>query len=214
VRLFTYFRSSAAYRVRIALNLKGLPYESVPVHLIKSGGEQRLPEFLAVNPQGLIPVLEDGQAVISQSLAIMEYLEETRPEVPLLPKGPADRAQVRAMCQLIACDVHPLNNLRVLQYLKNNMGQDESSVANWYRHWIAEGFAALETLVQRYSHAGEVCFGERIGMADACLVPQMYNARRFDTDLTPYPSLSAVSARLESLPAFKQAVPENQVDAR
>ena len=213
MRLFTYFRSSAAYRVRIALNLKGLLYESVPVHLIKSGGEQRLPDFLAVNPQGLIPVLVDGDAVVSQSLAIMEYLEETHPDVPLLPAGPVDRAQVRAMCQLIACDVHPLNNLRVLQYLKNNMGQDEVSVATWYRHWIDEGFAALETLVQRYSRSGEVCFGERISMADACLVPQMYNARRFDNDLTPYPGLCAVSARLESLPAFKQAAPENQADA-
>ena len=214
MRLFTYFRSSAAYRVRIALNLKGLPYESVPRDFMKNGGEHRLPEFLALNPQGLIPVLEDGQTVVSQSLAIMEYLEETRPEVPLLPEGPADRAQVRAMCQLIACDVHPLNNLRVLQYLKNSMGQDELSVATWYRHWIGEGFFALEALVQRYSCSGDVCFGDRISMADACLVPQVYNARRFDTDLTPYPGLCAVTARLESLPAFQQAAPENQVDAR
>lgn len=214
MRLFTYFRSSAAYRVRIALNLKGLAYESVPTDFMKNGGEHRLPEFLALNPQGLIPVLEDGQTVVSQSLAIMEYLDETHPEVPLLPDGPAARAQVRAMCQLIACDVHPLNNLRVLQYLKKNMGQDEINVATWYRHWIGEGFAALETLVQRYTHAGEVCFGDRISMADACLVPQMYNARRFATDLTPYPGLCAVSARLESLQPFIQAAPENQADAR
>ena len=214
MRLFTYFRSSAAYRVRIALNLKGLAYESVPRDFMKNGGEHRLPEFLALNPQGLIPVLEDGQTVVSQSLAIMEYLDETHPEVPLLPDGPAERAQVRAMCQLIACDVHPLNNLRVLQYLKKNMGQDEISVATWYRHWIEVGFAALETLVQRYSDSGEVCFGDRISMADACLVPQIYNARRFATDLTPYPGLLAVSERLESLQPFKQAAPENQADAR
>ncbi|MCJ7557006.1 MAG: maleylacetoacetate isomerase [Gammaproteobacteria bacterium] len=214
MRLFTYFRSSAAYRVRIALNLKGLAYESVPRDFMKNGGEHRLPEFLALNPQGLIPVLEDGQTVVSQSLAIMEYLDETHPQVPLLPAGPAARAQVRAMCQLIACDVHPLNNLRVLQYLKTRMGQNEISVATWYRHWIGEGFAALETLVQRHSNSGEVCFGDRISMADACLVPQIYNARRFDTDLAPYPGLCGVSAKLESLLPFKQAAPENQADAR
>jgi maleylpyruvate isomerase len=213
MRLYTYFRSSAAYRVRIVLNIKGLDYESVPRHLLRDGGEHRRPDYLALNPQGLIPVLVDGETALSQSLAIMEYLEETRPEIPLLPPGPAARAQVRAMTQLIACDVHPLNNLRVLQYLKTHMAQDEAAVASWYRHWITEGFSALETLVQRHSVSGQVCFGDRVSMADACLVPQMYNARRFETDMEPYPGLCGVSRFLESLPAFRDAAPENQPDA-
>jgi maleylacetoacetate isomerase len=213
VKLYTYFRSSAAYRVRIALNLKGLDFESVPRHLLKDGGEHKHPDFVALNPQGLIPVLVDGDTVVSQSLAIMEYLEETCPNVPLLPPGAAARSQVRAMAQLIACEIHPLNNLRVLQYLKNRLGQDEASVAQWYRHWIGEGFSALEMLVQRHSVSGRVCFGDRVSMADACLVPQMYNARRFDTDLSPFPALMEVTAHLESLEAFAVAAPENQPDA-
>lgn len=213
MKLYTYYRSSAAYRVRIALNLKGLDYEPVPKHFLRDGGEHRKPDFLELNPQGLIPVLEDGGVVISQSLAIIEYLEETRPGIPLLPVAPADRAQVRAMAQLIACDIHPLNNLRVMQYLKTVLEQDEVSVANWYQHWVAEGFAALEELVLRHGEPGKTCFGKQPSIADVCLVPQVYNARRFEVDLAPYPALCAVTRHLESLPAFVQAAPENQPDA-
>ncbi len=213
MKLYTYYRSSAAYRVRIALNLKGLDYESVSKHFLRDGGEHRKPEFLEVNPQGLIPVLDVGGVVISQSLAIIEYLEETHPGTPLLPSAPAERAQVRAMAQLIACDIHPLNNLRVLQYLKTELKQDDISLSYWYQHWIAEGFAALEKLVQRHGKPGKTCYGQQITMADVCLVPQVYNARRFNVDLAPYPALSAATQHLESLPAFAQAAPENQPDA-
>ena len=213
MKLYTYYRSSAAYRVRIALNLKGLDYEPVPKHFLRDGGEHRKPDFLEVNPQGLIPVLDDGGVVISQSLAIIEYLEETHPGMPLLPVSPGERAQVRAMAQLIACDIHPLNNLRVLQYLKNELKLDDVSLSHWYQHWIAEGFAALEKLVQRHGVPGKTCYGQQITMADVCLVPQVYNARRFNVDLAPYPALSAVTQHLESLSAFAQAAPENQPDA-
>lgn len=213
MKLYTYFRSSAAYRVRIALNLKGLDYDSIPKHFLRDGGEHRKPDFLEVNPQGLIPVLDDEGVVIAQSMAIIEYLEETHPRLPLLPSTPEQRAQVRAMAQLIACDIHPLNNLRVLQYLKTELLQDELSISHWYRHWIAEGFSALEKLVLRHGEPGKTCFRGQITMADVCLVPQMYNARRFETDLAPFPALCGVSEYLESLPAFAQAAPENQPDA-
>lgn len=213
MKLYTYYRSSAAYRVRIALNLKELDYEPVPKHFLRDGGEHRKPDFLEVNPQGLIPVLDDGGVVVSQSLAIIEYLEETRPGIPLLPVAPADRAQVRAMAQLIACDIHPLNNLRVLQYIRTTLHQDEVSLSHWYHHWIAEGFTALEKLVRRHGEPGRACFGRQVSMADVFLVPQVYNARRFDVDLTPYPALLAVTEHLESQPAFVRAAPENQPDA-
>ena len=213
MKLYTYYRSSAAYRVRIALNLKGLDYESVPKHFLRDGGEHRKPDFLEINPQGLIPVLDDDGVVIAQSLAIIEYLEETHPAFPLLPAGPAERAQVRAMAQLIACDIHPLNNLRVLQSLKTELKQDDLALSGWYHHWIAEGFGALEKLVQRHGEPGKTCYGQQITMVDVCLVPQFYNARRFAVDLTPYPALSVVAQHLESLSAFVKAAPENQPDA-
>jgi maleylacetoacetate isomerase len=213
VKLYTYWRSSAAYRVRIALELKGLSYESVPKHLLRDGGEQRRADYLALNPQGLIPGLDDDGFFVGQSLAICEYLEETCPQPPLLPAASRDRATVRSMALAVACDIHPLNNLRVQQYLRDEFGQDDAAVTRWSRHWIARGFAALETLVARHSQDGQHCFGASVTLADVCLVPQMYNARRVRVDLSPFPRLVAASAHLESLPAFAAARPESQPDA-
>ena len=210
MQLFTFFRSSAAYRVRIALNFKGIAYESVPVDL--RPGEHRRPEYLARNPQGLVPALADGGAVIGQSLAILEYLEETHPEPLLLPREPLARAQVRAMALAIACDLHPLNNLRVLNYLRGPLGQDEQSVNAWYRHWIGVVFAGLEVQARASSDA-RTLFAGHVTLADVCLVPQLFNARRFQCDLAPFPTLTAVGAHLESLPAFAQAAPAAQPDA-
>jgi maleylacetoacetate isomerase len=210
MQLFTFFRSSAAYRVRIALNFKGIAYESVPVDL--RPGEHRRPEYLARNPQGLVPALAAGGAVIGQSLAILEYLEETHPEPPLLPREPLARAQVRAMALAIACDLHPLNNLRVLNYLRGPLGQDEQSVNAWYRHWIGVVFAGLEVQARASSDA-RTLFAGHVTLADVCLVPQLFNARRFQCELAPFPTLTAVGAHLESLPAFAQAAPAAQPDA-
>ncbi|MDB6087978.1 MAG: maiA [Gammaproteobacteria bacterium] len=214
MKLYTYFRSSAAFRTRIALNLKGIVYESVAVDLRAAASAHRKPAFLAVNPQGLVPALEHDGSTIAQSLAIIEYLDETHPDPPLLPKSPADRAQVRAMALAIACDIHPLNNLRVLNYLRSPLGQDEDTVSAWYRHWIAEGFRGLEEDAKRVS--GDRChmFGTTITVADVCLVPQMYNARRFKCDVEPYPTLRAICAHLEFLPAFANAAPEAQPDGQ
>lgn len=210
MKLYTYFRSSAAYRVRIALHFKGIAYEAVPVDL--RPGAHRRPEYLALNPQGLVPALEDGAAVLSQSLAIIEYLEETHPEPPLLPSAPLDRARVRSLALAIACDLHPLNNLRVLNYLRAPLGQDEQAVNAWYRHWVAQIFQGLESEAHRSSD-GRHLLGGRVTLADVCLVPQLFNARRFDCDLAPYPTLTAIGAHLESLPAFARAAPAAQPDA-
>jgi len=213
MKLYSFFRSSAAYRVRIALNVKGLAYEYVAKHLRRDGGEQLKPEYRAIQPQALVPALEDGGAVIAQSLAIIEYLEEAYPQTPrLLPTAAADRAIVRAIAQAIACDIHPLNNLRVLNYLKSRMGQSEEATNAWYRHWIAEGFVALELWIGKHSADGQHCFGVGVTLADVCVVPQVYNARRFQIDLAPYPRLAAVSSHLETLPAFVAARPEAQPD--
>jgi maleylacetoacetate isomerase len=211
MKLYTYFRSSAAYRVRIALNLKGVTHEAVPVDL--RPGAHRQPGYLALNPQGLVPALEDGGAVIAQSLAIIEYLEETRPPPPLLPRSPLDRARVRSLALAIACDIHPLNNLRVLNYLRSPLGHDEPAVDAWYRHWIAEGFRALEEEAKRASGDGRHMFGGEVTLADVCLVPQMFNARRFKCDVAPFPTLRAICAHLETLPAFARAAPDAQPDA-
>lgn len=211
MKLYNFFRSSAAFRVRIALNLKGLEYERVAKAFAKN--EHRAPDFLALNPQGLIPALEIDGAVLSQSLAIVEYLDEVYPEPKLLPSEPLARAQVRSMALAIACDIHPLNNLRVLNYLRHNLGQNEDGVNTWYRHWVSEGFRGLEQEVARFSSAQRYCFGDSLTLADVCLAPQMYNARRFDTDLTAFPKLVAISKHLESLPAFAAARPEVQPDA-
>jgi maleylacetoacetate isomerase len=213
LRLYTYWRSSASYRARIALAFKGLEYESVPKHLLRDGGEQRRPEYLALNPQGFVPALEHDGIVIPQSLAICEYLEEQFPEPPLLPAGAGDRALVRAMALAVACDIHPLNNLRVLQYLRSDLGQDDAGVARWARHWIASGFDAFEQLIARHSGDGRHCFGESVTLADVCLVPQVANSRRVQLDLAPWPRIAAVTAQLESLPAFAAARPDAQPDA-
>jgi maleylacetoacetate isomerase len=213
MKLYTYFRSSAAYRVRIALNVKGLSYESVSKDLRNQAGEHRRSEYLSLNPQGLIPALEHEGRVLSQSLAIVEYLDERFPEPPLLPRGPADRALVRALALGVACDMHPLNNLRVLNYLRDELKQDEDSVNRWYAHWVAEGFRGLEEMAKRSSGDCRHCFGSAVTVADIFLVPQMFNARRFKCDVSPYPTLVSIASHLEQLPAFHAARPDAQPDA-
>lgn len=210
--LHTYFRSSAAYRVRIALALKGLAYESVPVHLLRGGGEQHSAAFAALNPAELVPVLVDGDVTLTQSLPIIEYLDELHPAPPLLPADAAGRARVRALAQLIACEMHPLNNLRVLQYLQGPLGLDTQAKSAWYAHWVALGFKALETMLQD-SRTGAFCHGDRPTLADCCLVPQLYNAERFQVPLDAYPQVRRIGAACRSLPAFAQAAPEAQADA-
>jgi len=213
MKLYTYFRSSAAFRARIALNLKAVPCEYVTVDLRAPASEQHGPQYLSVNPQGLLPALVTEGATIAQSLAIIEYLDETHPEPPLLPRSPIDRARVRAMALSIACDMHPLNNLRVLNYLRSPLGRDEETVNTWYRHWITEGFRSLEQEARRTSGDGQHMFGTNVTIADICIVPQMYNARRFKCDVEPYPTLRAICEYLEQLPAFAKAAPEAQPDA-
>jgi len=209
--LHGYFRSSASFRVRIALNLKGIPFRQLTHHLRRN--EQHSPDFLAINPQGLVPLLDDGGTMIPQSLAIMDYLEETRPEPPLLPKSPADRAHVRALAQIVACDIHPLDNLRVLRYLRDPLGHDEAAVQGWYNHWIAEGFDALEKMLAGDARTGAFCFGESPGLADACLVPQVVNADTFKLDLAPYPVIRRIFENCMAIDAFAAAHPSRQPDA-
>ena len=211
MKLYTFWRSSAAYRVRIALHVKGLAFETVSKKLGK--GEHLRPDYAALNPQALVPALEDRGQVLAQSLAIIEYLDETHPEPPLLPSDAVGRATVRAMALAIACDIHPLNNLRVLNYLRAPLGLDDAGVTAWYRHWVALGFEALEQLAGRHSRDRRHLHGGRLSLADICLVPQVYNARRYEVDLTPYPTLVAISGALEQLPAFAAARPEAQPDA-
>ena len=213
IALYSYWRSSAAYRARIALNLKDLDYETRVVHLVRDGGQQHAEDFHALNPQELIPVLVDGQRVIRQSLAIIEYLDETRPEQPLLPANARDRARVRSLALLVACDIHPLNNLRVLQYLESEAGLDQARRDAWVRHWVESGFSAFESLLRDSSSTGDFCEGEMPGMADICLVPQVYNAERFEVDMTPYPEIRRITAACRELDAFRRAAPENQPDA-
>lgn len=213
--LYGYWRSSAAYRVRIALNLKGLAYRQVPVHLVRDGGEQHGKAYQALNPQGLVPLLvddENGGVPIAQSLAIIEYLEEIFPVPAILPADPVARAQVRALALHLACDVHPLNNLRVLQYLSRELGVDDAAKNAWYRHWVAEGLAAVEQGLAAYGDTFSL--GTRPGYLEACLVPQVYNARRFDCDLDAYPRILALTARCEALDAFRHAAPDAQPDAQ
>jgi maleylacetoacetate isomerase len=211
--LYGYWRSSAAYRVRIALNLKGLDYENRPVHLVKDGGEQHAPAYAAMNPQQLVPSLRDGERVLTQSLAIMEYLEEIHPEPALLPADARGRARVRALAQLVACDIHPLGNLRVLQYLESGLGADEAQRGEWSRHWIASGFAAMEAMLVDNVATGRYCHGDTPGMADACLIPQVYNARRWKLPLDDYPTICRIDTACNELEAFRKAAPEMQPDA-
>jgi maleylacetoacetate isomerase len=213
MKLYTYFRSSAAFRARIALNIKGIAYESVCIDIRPAAAAHRTPEFLAVNPQGLIPALVHEDTTIAQSLAIIEYLEETHPEPPLLPRSPADRARVRALALAVACDMHPLNNSRVLGYLRSPLALEEETVNAWYHHWIGVGFIALEEEAKRATGDGNHMFGKSVTLADIYIVPQMYNARRFKCELEPYPTLRGICAHLESLPAFSKAAPELQPDA-
>jgi maleylacetoacetate isomerase len=210
VKLYSFFRSSAAYRVRIALNLKGIDYETVSVHLVKDGGRNKLPEFRAVNPQMRVPVLVTPAGdVLIQSLAIIEYLDETHPQPPLLPKDPIERARVRGLAEIIACDIHPLNNTSPLRYLKNNMAQEQSAIDGWYHHWVITGFEALEQLVT----AGPYACGGEITLADVCLVPQVYNARRLKVPLERFPKIVAIDRACLAIAAFDRARPENQRDA-
>ncbi|GIU21586.1 maleylacetoacetate isomerase [Shewanella hafniensis] len=214
MKLYGYWRSSAAYRVRIALNLKGISAEQLSVHLVRDGGEQHKAAYTALNPLELVPTLtldELDMDALSQSLAIIEYLDEIHPQTPLLPASALERAHVRAMALTVACEIHPLNNLRVLQYLTQTLGVDEAAKNTWYHHWVASGFAALETLLIR--HSGRYCFGDTVTLADLCLVPQVYNAQRFNVDLTPYPNIMRVWAECNQLEAFADAAPERQADA-
>ena len=215
MKLYTYFRSSAAYRVRIALNVKGIAYDSIPVHLLQDGGQQLLPAYRAVNPSALVPALDDDGAILTQSLAMLEYLDETRPAVPLLPADALGRARVRALALAIACDAHPLTNLRVLKYLKNTLGLSDEAKQEWYRHWMAEGLAAVEALLAQGDPAGTglFCHGDSPTMADCCLVPQVFNAQRFAIDLAPYPRVARIHAHCAGLPAFAAAHPSQQADA-
>ncbi len=213
LQLYSYWRSSAAYRVRIGLNLKGLPYEIVPVHLVQDGGQQHSDAYRAINPQELVPTLGHGQRRLGQSLAILEYLDEVWPDRPLLPATARARQRVRALALLVACDVHPLNNLRVLQYFEREWNVPQPERDAWVKHWITDGFAAAEALLAEHPSTGDFCEGEAPTLADCCLIPQIYNARRFGVDMAAYPTLARIEASCLALPAFDAARPENQPDA-
>lgn len=213
MQLYSYFRSSAAYRVRIALNLKSLPYDYMPVHLLKDGGQQRGESYVQLNPQGLVPTFVDDGLIIGQSLATIEYLDETHPEPPLLPGSPADRARIRDLALMVACDIHPINNLRILKYLKHTLQVDDDAKDAWYRHWTEEGLRALESRVAHDRGTRTFCHGEVPTLADICLVPQMANARRFNCDLSGMPTLVRIDEACRALPAFEKAAPQNQPDA-
>ena len=210
--LHNYYRSSTSYRARIALEMKGLTYDYVPHHL--RHGDHLEPAYLAVNPQGLVPalILSDG-TLLTQSLAIIEYLDETNPETPLLPKDALGRARVRMLAQMIACDIHPVNNLRVLTSLRTLFGAGDQDVVNWFRHWVNEGFQPLEKILASSAETGTFCHGDAPGLADICLVAQIASNARFGVDLTPYPTISRIHAACMALPAFQKAAPENQIDA-
>jgi maleylacetoacetate isomerase len=210
VKLYSYFRSSAAYRVRIALNLKGIAYETAPIHLVKDGGRNKRPEFRAINPQMRLPALVTPAGdVLIQSLAIIDYLDVTYPDPPLFPKDPIARAKARALAEIVACDIHPLNNIGPLRYLKNVMAQEQSAIDAWYHHWVIAGFEAIEALIEGAPYA---CGGQ-VTLADLCLVPQVYNARRLKVPLDKFPKIVAADEACLKLDAFGRARPENQPDA-
>ncbi|MEE4243875.1 MAG: maleylacetoacetate isomerase [Kangiellaceae bacterium] len=213
IKLYGYWRSTAAYRVRIALNLKQVSYENISVHLVKDGGEQYKPEYLSHNPQGLVPLLVDGDLKLNQSSAIVDFLEEKYPTPSLYPEDIETKARVRAFCQTIACDVHPLNNLRVLKYLTQELAVDDGQKSRWYAHWINKGFAALESTLASQNVTSEYCFGDTVTMADLFLIPQVYNANRFNVDLSPYPRIVDINQRCLERKVFQDAAPEHQPDA-
>ena len=213
MKLYTYFRSSAAYRVRIALNLKGLAYDALPVHLLRDGGDQRQDEYRQINPSGLVPAFQDDRITLTQSMAIIEYLDERFPAVPLLPQDVAGRARVRELAQIIACDIHPLNNLRVPRHLVHELKLSEEAKNDWICHWIREGLASLEAHLARDPAAGPFCHGGAPTMADCFLVPQVFNAQRFDIDISAYPNIARISALCIDMPAFIAAHPSAQPDA-
>ena len=213
LKLYTYFRSSAAYRVRIALNLKGLAWEAVPVHLVRDGGQQHAAAFTALNPSALVPVLQEGDVTLTQSLAILEYLEEQHPAPALLPADAPGRARVRALALNVACEIHPLNNLRVLQYLGQQFGADGEGRQAWYRHWVETGFAAIERMLDASPHTGRFCHGDTPTFADCCLVPQVFNAERSEVPMTAYPAIRRITENCRALEAFRLAAPEAQPDA-
>jgi maleylacetoacetate isomerase len=211
MKVYGYFRSSASYRLRIALNLKGLTAEQSFIHLRKR--EQTAPDYLAVNPMGLVPSLVEGDRTLTQSLSIIEYLEEAHPDPALLPRDPLDRAWVRSIAQAIACDIHPINNLRVLNRLRDQLGLDEGARNAWYAHWVAEGFRGVEAMLSANPRPGAFCFGETPTLADVCLVPQVMNAERLNCPLDDYPTIRRVAAAARALPAFQAAEPDRQPDA-
>lgn len=211
--LYSYWRSSAAFRVRIALNLKGLRYETRAVHLVRDGGGQHAPDYVALNPQELVPTLVDSDKVMTQSMAIAEYLDEIHPHPPLLPTDAAGRARVRALAQIVGCDVHPIGNLRVLQRIGAQFGADDEQKGIWMRHWIATGFQAMETMLASSKETGRYCHGDTPGLADLCLVPQVYNARRWKMSLDEYPTIVSIDAACTELDEFHAAMPEQQPDA-
>jgi maleylpyruvate isomerase len=213
MKLYSYFRSSAAYRVRIALNLKGLAYEYAPIHLLRDGGQQLKPDYRELNPDGIVPTFIDGDNVLTQSLAIIEYLEETHPEPTLLPGTPLDRAFIRSVALQIACEIHPVDNLRVLKYLKHTLKVGDEAKDAWYRHWLESGFESLEKRLANDSRVGKLCFGDTPTLADLCLVPQVYNARRFNLDMSRYPTIERIVDHAAQIDAFARAAPGQQPDA-
>jgi maleylpyruvate isomerase len=213
MKLYTYYRSSASYRVRIALNLKELSYDAVPVHLLRNGGEQLQEQYRAINPSGLVPAFQDDYITLTQSMAILEYLEDEYPDIPLMPMDATGRARVRELAQIVACDIHPVNNLQVLRYLVDELGLSEEVKTEWYRHWLTNGLDVLEKHLQRDPSAGPLCHGFNPTIADCFLVPQVYNAVRHGIDLSPYPNVLRINEACIKLPAFIAAHPSNQPDA-
>jgi maleylacetoacetate isomerase/maleylpyruvate isomerase len=213
IKLYSYWRSTAAYRVRLALNIKQVSYSQVPVHLVKDGGEQHQPEYIEINPQKLVPTLVDDSVIIGQSMAILEYLEEKYPQRSLLPTSLAERAKNRQLCQMIASDVHPLNNLRVLKYLSKELKVENGDKDKWYHHWLKLGFDAFEKVLEKDGQTGPYCFGGELTLADVCLIPQIYNAKRFNFSLDAYSRLNEINDNCLQLTRFQDAIPENQPDA-
>lgn len=213
IHFYGYFRSSASYRCRIAFNLKGIEHDFTSVHLRRNGGEQHAPSFKAMNPQGLVPSITEGDFQLNQSLAIIEWLDETHPEPALLPTTPNARAQVRAFAQMIACDIHPLQNLRILLYLKHELGLDDAAKDAWLERWLGDGLAACDAVIAREGKGSTFCFGETPGLADICLVPQVFSALRFNVDMSNMPHVTRVYEVCQALPAFADAAPDKQADA-